>query len=243
MQEFTLQQLKLQILKILAHDSPRSMHKFNLLGRRFQKGGLEGILGIEFNEEQRALAVQAFDQLKGAGLIRPTYSDLVEPENWVVITDSGRQFLERGALDDLDVVLSKINPHLLDIRRGAWAALAANQPDSLRQAAHSGRELIDQVLKERAPDSAVKAESGFTLDPTSRSGVTRRMRLKLLMRLYKGSVSDTELSAAEKACDLVLAINDKLTASAHSRNALSSEDVRDAITAAEIALRQILLPR
>jgi len=129
MQELTLQQLKLQILKILAHDSRRSMHKFNLLGRPPQKGDLEHWLGVELNQDQRALAVQAFDQLKTAGLIRPTYTDLVEPENWVVITDGGRQFLEKGALDDLDLVLSKINPHLLEIRRGAWSALVAKQPD------------------------------------------------------------------------------------------------------------------
>jgi hypothetical protein len=237
---YTLQDLKLAILKMFAATLPRPTHKFNLLGRGELRGSLESGLGITFTKDERALAAQAFEQLKTDRLIRSTLSDLVDPENWCEITDTGRQALERGVLDDLDEALSKINPHLVEIRRGAWAALASNQPDSIRQAAHSGRELIDQVLKEGAPDAEITAQSSFQADPTSKSGVTRRMRFKFLMQKYKGSVSNSDMAIVEKSCDLVAAIDDRLKAHAHGRSAPSLNDVKDALTAAESGLRRLL---
>lgn len=237
----SIQELELQILKLFSTASPHAGNKFNVLGRPYQPGGLEASLGITFEKGERALAAQAFEQLKRDGLIRSTLSDLVDPENWCEITEAGRDALKRGALDDLDGILSQINTHLVEIRRGAWSALASSQPDSLRQAAHSGRELIDQVLKEGAPDSAIKTGPDFKPEPTSQSGITRRMRLKFLMAKYKGSSSESDLIVAEKACDLVLALDDKLKAQAHSRIAPAVAEVRDALEASEIALKRILL--
>jgi len=234
----TIQDLKLKILELFA--ASRHGHKFNLLGRASQSGGLEASLGVKFDKDQRALAARAFEELKKDGLIRSTMADLIDPENWCEITDSGRQALEKGVLDELDEALSKINLHLIEIRRGAWAAVASNQPDSLRQAAHSGRELIDQVLKEGAPDSEIKAQPDFTPDPSSKSGITRRMRFKFLMQKYKGAASDSDMVIVEKSCDLVAAIDDKLKAHAHSRGAPSLDDVKDALTTAESGLRRLL---
>lgn len=65
-----------------------------------QRGGLESPLVITFDKDQRALAAQAFEQLKRDGLIRSTLSELVDPENWCEITDAGRQALAHGALDE-----------------------------------------------------------------------------------------------------------------------------------------------
>jgi hypothetical protein len=75
----TIQDLKLEILKLFAEGQKK--HKFNLLGRPVQRGELEMFLGLTFDRDQRALAAQAFEQLKGGGLIRSTLSDLVDPEN------------------------------------------------------------------------------------------------------------------------------------------------------------------
>ena len=212
-----------------------------MLGRGDMRGGLETALGVSFDKDQRSLAARAFEELKKDGLIRSTLSDLVDPENWCEITDAGRDVLERGTLDDLDAALSSINPHLMDIRRGAWAALASDQPDSLRQAAHSGRELIDQVLKDGAPDAAIKGEPNFKPDPSSQSSITRRMRLRYLMQKNKGAISDSDLAVAEKACDLVMAVDAKLMAHAHSRSVPPRQDIKDALDVAEIALKRILL--
>ena len=235
----TPEELKLEILKLFA--ASQSGHKFNLLGRPYQIGGLERSLKISFDNDQRALAARAFEELKRDGLIRSTLSDLVDPENWCEITEAGRNALECGTLDDLDIALSKINPHLLEIRRGAWSAVASRQPDSLRQAAHSGRELIDQVLKDGAPDDTIKGEAGFQANTNSVSGITRRMRLRFLMQKFKGAVSDSDITVAEKACDLVIAVDNKLTAQAHARTAPALQDVKDVLNTAEVALRRILL--
>lgn len=64
---------------------PRA-HKSNLLGRPLQQGELERALaGRSFTPEERTLADRAFNELKRDGYIRPTYSDVADPENWVEI--------------------------------------------------------------------------------------------------------------------------------------------------------------
>jgi len=50
-------------------------------------------------------------------------SDLMIPDDWLCITEKGRQAIERNALDELDEALIKIDAHLVEIRRGAWSAL------------------------------------------------------------------------------------------------------------------------
>jgi hypothetical protein len=233
--------MKFEILEYLDHPGRNKEHKINLIGRPYQKGELENLLDIKFESEDRVLADQAFEQLKADAYIRPTYGDIASPELWVEITDKGRQAIERPALDDFDEILGQINPHLLEIRDGAWAALAPNKPDTIRQAAHSGRELIDQFLKESASDEMVKSQSDFVSDSNSRSGVTRRHRLKFLMGKYKSNVSESDLKIIEKNCELVIALDDKLKEYAHSRTAPLAQDVSDALQSSEMALRRILL--
>ena len=120
-------------------------------------------------------------------------------------------------------------------------AIATSRPDALRQAAHSARELVEQSLKIGAPDDAVRATLGFAADPSSKSGVTRRHRLKYLMLQNRGVASDSDLKIAEQACDLALATDEKLKAIAHSREPIAAGDVRDALLATEIALRKVLI--
>lgn len=143
--------------------------------------------------------------------------------------------------DDLDQALASIKADLVEMRRGAWVALESKRPDSLRQAAHSGRELIDQTLKEGAPDADVRADADFRPDQSSRSGITRRMRLRFMMKRFKGSISETDLAVVEASCDLVEAAGRKLMAHAHGRSAPDSREVKDLLDAAEIALRRLLL--
>jgi hypothetical protein len=240
MQDLSIQELELAILKAFSI-SGNSVNKYNLLGKPHMAGDLERFLKVEFSEDQRAEARVAFEELAQGEFIRPTLRDIMVPGDWYEITEKGRLALSHNALDELDEALRKIDPHLIDIRRGAWAALASNHPDSLRQAAHSGRELIDQMLKLGAPTEAVKAEPNFIPDATSRDAVTRRMRMKYLMSKHKGSVSNSDLAIAEKAEDLVIAIDDKLMGSAHARSVPQRTEIEDALTAAEIALRNILI--
>jgi Predicted pPIWI-associating nuclease len=214
-----------------------------LIGRPYQAGDLERFLDCKFDGDDRARAGQAFDQLRMDGLLQPTYADLADPENWVEITPQGREALIFRACDSLDKALARISPHLVEIRAGARAAAASRRPDALRQAAHSGRELIDQVLKEGAPDGQVRTHPWFQAEPNARgSGITRRHRLRSLMEAHRANVSEADLNVADKAIELVLAVDKKLQALAHGRTSPSVRDVTDAIAAAEIALSRILLP-
>lgn len=236
--EISKRQMKFAILEILA--GTRSQHKMNIIGHADTGGIIDTRLEMTLSVEDRFMADQAFEELKTAGLIRPTYRDVVNPEQWVEITEKGKTALERRALDDLDIKLREISPHLVEIRDGAHSAAVSSNPDSSRQAAHSGRELIDQVLTLGARDTDVRKQSWFVPDKTSANGITRRHRLKYLMQLHRHAESDVDLATAEKAIDLVLEIDKGLTARAHLRTGLS-EDIRDLLTAAEIALRKVLL--
>jgi DNA-binding PadR family transcriptional regulator len=229
----------LAILEELA-TSPK-VHKMNLVGRSYQPGALEHRLKCAFSPVERALAYRALEGLQSDGLIAPTLDDLVDPESWIQITERGRVALKRRALDALDEKLQAIDPHLVTIRDGAWSAVTSSEPDALRQAAHSGRELIDQVLKLAAPDPQVTQQSWYSPDSSSRSGVTRRQRLRYIMQTFRNDDSETNLQVAEKACDLVLAIDKKLQSLAHGRVQPLRSDVHDAMSGAEIALRRVLV--
>jgi hypothetical protein len=235
----TLREMEIAILTVLSKGA--NQHKSNLIGSRHQRGNLEASLDEAFTLEARQLADRAFDSQKAKSFIRPTYADLANPELWVEITDSGRDAFNRGVMDDLDVALAKISVHLIELRAGAWEAVSSNRSDSLRQAAHSGRELIDQTLKAGASDQIIMSAPGYVRDLTSKTGVTRRHRLKHLMSTAKVSTSESSLKIAEKGCDLVLAVDDRLMAMAHGRDMPLKQDIVDALLAAEIALRAVLL--
>lgn len=241
MEIYTLRGMELAILKVLS--KTKEQHKMNLIGRPYQRGPLEHSLNTTFDPATRQLADRAFEALKARSLIRPTYGDIVNPELWVEITSSGREALERATIDPLDSVLPEISAHLVEVRAGAWEAVSSGRSDSLRQAAHSGRELIDQVLKEGAPDRLVKEEPDFVPDKSSSTGVTRKHRLKYLIKKYKGTESKSSLRIAEKAYDLVIAVDDSLKKLSHSRQTPLKQNIIDALQTAEVALRAILLSR
>jgi hypothetical protein len=234
--------IELEILRIIAHRSPQAVERSNLLGNATRPGELELTLGMNLTESERDRAYRAFDQMRESGALEPTRTDLTLPDNWVVITEAGRKALERGALDELDAALEKLDPHLIEVRRGMWSALDSDRPHSLAQAAHSARELIDQVLKAGAPDDKVRSAPYFEPDARSSSGITRRIRLKWLMREYRHEMSENDLAIAEAAADLVLAVDKKLMAEAHSRTGNDYEEVKIAIVAAETTLRAVLVP-
>lgn len=229
--------LKFAILRCLTE--PGQKHKINLVGRPYQRGNLEYQLDATFDSQTRTRAAKAFEELKTADYIRSTYGDLGDPENWVQITDRGRSALERHALDKLDEVLLSIDPYLVEIRDGAWSACEACTCDSLRQAAHSGRELFDQVLRKAAPDEAVWGSlEGTQAQQTRRP--TRRERLRYIMNQGCVHTSDSDLKIVERAADFALAVNDKLKASAHAGSTPLKADVVDALNSIELALRKLL---
>jgi len=112
MAQISNRELKEATLKILAFGgvgqsgsaTSRRAHKINLIGRPHETGELEGALRISFTPELRADAARAFDELKQDGFIVPTYDDSTDPENWVVITEAGMDYLNRGLPDQVESI-------------------------------------------------------------------------------------------------------------------------------------------
>jgi hypothetical protein len=214
--------MKEAILTVLASTSI-SIHKINLIGREFQRGELERHLDITFVPEQRAQAARNFDELIREGYVEPTWNDLTEPENWVIITSSGKDLLNRCVKDAVDLALESLGPHLPELRRGMWDAVERSSADATRQAAHSARELLDQVLKTGAPPECS----------------TRKERFVFLMKKYRttDNPSDIDLRILDATWKLVEAEHDRLIKATHARQVPDRKDVRASLEAAERALR------
>jgi len=87
---FTKEKLKELIFEHVKKtlQSTQHINKFNLLGRPYQKGSLERFIGVKFTDKERTEAGSAFDELKSQGILVPSYSELINPEDWVKIGDA-----------------------------------------------------------------------------------------------------------------------------------------------------------
>jgi diguanylate cyclase (GGDEF)-like protein len=96
----TKDEIKIAILRELAQASGRELNKLNLLGNYpGVRGPIENRLDVTFDKSERALAAQAFEELKRDGLSQAPYSrGQTDPENWVEITDAGSKVLQTGIL-------------------------------------------------------------------------------------------------------------------------------------------------
>jgi hypothetical protein len=231
----------LALLRIYSRAN-RSLHIGNILGAKYRSSDLERELGgIEFTLEERAQAMRCARELQDLGLIVPTYSDLANPEEWRVITGAGQDALDRGALDDVDRTLWDLSPEFVNMRRGAWRAANSSAPDTLRQAAHSGRELVSQVLHVVSPDDEVRRRPWFNPNPKKPHEVTRKSRYKNAIEKRKRGWSESDLDVAMKAGDLLEAQHVKLSANAHLHGPVDRQTVIDALATVDMVLRILLV--
>lgn len=199
-------------------------NKYNLIGRRGSgnRGDVEYRLDTYFSDQDRVLASKAFEELKGDGYIESTLDDLVDPENWVIITELGIEKLKRGFVDEIDECLKTISPHLLEIRQGMWDAVKRNSPDSCRQAAHSARELVDQVLRIVVSDPKIKE---------------RKQRSRIVMKKFRGKVSKSDIQIVDAHFKIIDSEHNKLIKLAHSAGAVERSEVQESLESAERILR------
>ena len=231
----TSKQMRLAVLGALEKVGTQHCHKMSLIGSPYSRGLIELQAGVSFDEAERALAGRAFADLARAGLIVPSYHIVTEPDNWFWITDAGREAIRRGVFDDLDESLKQIDPHLMELREGAWSTLRARGPEFVRQAAQSGRELIDQILRAAAPEAAVRSMPGFVRGTPPSPEITRRHRILFLLSAKEKS----ELT--ESVPDLVLAAHKRLAALSHAEEQHSEQRGEDALSTMEAALRALLV--
>lgn len=234
--------LKMELLRIFADTSSsgnRSAHKINVIGRPSQLGALEGRMGRKLSNSERSRAGICVQELVRLELLEPTYMDLADPEGWLRVTARGREALSRGTLDELDAALHRLAPSLVELRQGVWSAATSSAPDSPRHAAHSARELLRQVLDAVAPIEEVRTQSWFQPDKSSRSGITRRMRVRLALQKRGLGNSERDRKVVESAMALISDLYDKLSAEAHLE--AGNRQVLDCLRLAEAALGILLV--
>lgn len=204
---------------------------------------LERALGdVEFSIEERAQAWQAAEELLDIGLVIPTYTDLSSPADWCVITDACRGALLRDALDDLDCALFDLSPEFVVMRRGAWRAATSSAADTFRQAAHSGRELVSQVLMPSAPKTRFEDGHGSTRIRRSLTrSLEKKNRFKNAIEKRGRGWSESDLTVAEKMGDVLEAQHVKLSANAHLHGPVDRQKVVDALTTVDMVLRILLV--
>jgi hypothetical protein len=236
---YTKQELAFAILRVYHNAEPRGEHKYTALGGKGDyPGTIEHLLNTTFTDDERAAAGRTFNDLEARGYIMPTYKDIIEPGNWLRITPLGEQALQSGALDELDDLLLALQStdDLLQLRYGAYEAVAAQNTDWQRHASTSCRELITKVLHTVAPDADVKADPQFVPDKNSTSGITRRHRIKYYLRQRSATVSKSDLAVIENAGDLIEACYAKLSAVTHT----SVQEAENLIKLTENALLFLL---
>lgn len=230
---------KLMVLR--AYSGVARDHIQNMIGRSFQRGNIESAFGRAFTSEERSRFGRVTRDLVRQGLLTPTYDQVTDAEDWLAITNTGRLAAERADLDELDSALHDISVNLRDMRSGAQEALHSGGSDALRQAAHSGRELISQILRTLSPDEEIKCQPWFAPVASSNSGVTRRHRIKYALQQRKDRFSESEMQVAEKQAELVDVLYSRLSSAAHSAEPPHQRDVGDMLQVVDMFLRKLLL--
>jgi len=129
--------------------------------------------------------------------------------SWRDTRSSG--FLERP--DQFDPIFDELGPNFVAMWHGSWSTLQRNGSDHIRQSAHSGRELLMQVLASYAPDSCFDETE---IKQGGQAGkITRRMRVRKIMQ-YSGHSAVNWVEAVAKALDETY---DNLVSASHYRDA------------------------
>jgi len=92
--------LKLAIIKAVKNTTHGKTHKINVLGRPYQGGALEYVLGRAPSDDERARARLAWDELVAADRLRPTMDDLINPELWVRVTQKGEEAFQAERFEE-----------------------------------------------------------------------------------------------------------------------------------------------
>lgn len=141
------------------------------------------------------------NKIKKYELIRPAFRDVVNSGNDLIITGKGRRSLEKCVLDELDELLLALHSDsdIIAMRHGAYDAIINKQTDWQRQAAASIVELIDHTLRTVAPNDKITAQSWYSADTTSKTGIIRKHRVRYFLEQKMPSRSRNDEEIIDKA--------------------------------------------
>lgn len=169
-------------------------------------------LGSSFNYDNLSLgivvpttATSAYVDSVSRAIVAVQPHNEIPPKEAISISwkDRGRQ---------VDYVFESLGANFDSMWKGSWMVLDGNSPDRIRQSAHSGRELIIQMLDTLAPDSAFSSEEIAMNGYQNR--VTRKMRINKIM-------GNNSRSASSLVSSLVTALDEMysgLTAVSHDHS-------------------------
>jgi predicted transcriptional regulator len=206
-------------------------------------------LAQDISKVTQAFAKVFSDQLKELEWPLLSPQILQGPERWVIpsvtmtyYTNSAHSLIEAetdsnvpALLDQgfqefgdqsLDSQLHQLNPDFVEMRHGVWLALCQLNPDRLRHAATSQRELIRQLMEQMVP--------GIQLPPENRQGTQLKARIKVAF-----GTSESNAEFINSVCVAVIAFYDQLNKYTH-HNEKHEESLRAILHTGEGIIRFIL---
>jgi hypothetical protein len=125
--------------------------------------------------------------------------------------------------------------------RGSEEALHNEGTDHLSHAAHSMRDLFQQLIEHLAPSEAVKAQSWFVATPGAPGGVSRMSRLRYMLYGTGENLDEEELRQLDDAAERAKIALDVSIARAHDHDPqLTGAEVELAIEHARFSLLEVL---
>ncbi|MFV2045170.1 MAG: hypothetical protein ACC700_18290 [Anaerolineales bacterium] len=205
---------------------------------------------VEAQEKQHghfARAVSSTDTSSGSavyiGAAVESRIHVIQPEYSPLYIDSPPERLtsREQHLEELAEMLVEYDAKFGSMLEGSEAALDQELPDHLSQAAHSMRDLFQQLLEHLAPNEAVEAQPWFKPTEGAPGGVSRRSRLRYLLygsgeSVDEGVIEQLDITAhaAKQSLDLCIA-------RAHDHDpSLTDDEVRLAIDQARFSLAKVL---
>lgn len=144
-------------------------------------------------------------------------------------------------LDELRVLLRPFDPKYLHMLEGSEAALQMESQDHLSQAAHSMRDLFQQLIEDLAPADAVKQQPWFEPTPGAPGGVSRMSRLRYISYGSGETFDEDEIKQLDEAAEGAKIALDLSIARAHDHDPqLKKPQVELAIDHARFSLLEVL---
>ena len=165
--------------------------------------------------------------------ITPTYKpqlDVSQPEQ----TGSRQQ-----VYNELAEILQPLDPKYLYMLKGSEEALHRSGADNLSQAAHSMRDLFQQIIEDLAPTNVVKQQPWFKPTPSAPREVSRMSRLRYILYGAGTGFDEREIGQLDEAATSAKNALDLSMARAHDHDPeLTSAEVELAIDHSRFSLLQ-----
>ena len=143
--------------------------------------------------------------------------------------------------NELTEMLQPMNPKYLYMLKGSEDALHHRGADNPSQAAHSMRDLFQQIIEDLAPTNVVKQQPWFKPTSGAPGEVSRMSRLRYILYGTGTTFDEREIELLDEAATSAKNALDLSIARAHDHNPeLTSDEVQLAIDHARFSLLQTL---